>query len=112
MTKDIKRKNFGFKSDRQKDIIFSFIRELKQKDLMKKEIAEIVKKQFKITAHTRTIEGWVDKQSCRFSEKWIKEQNLMQKWRKEIEIKKVELDPNEIQLNEMYNSAKVRGFLD
>jgi len=110
MTKDIKRKNFRFKSDRQRGMVFSFIRELKQKDLMKKEIAEIVKKQFKITAHTRTIEGWIKNQSCRFSENFLKEQNLMKKWREEYKDPKVFLNPNEVQLEEMYSKAHSRGI--
>jgi len=110
MTKDIKRKNFRFKSDRHKGMVFSFIRELNQKNLMKKEIAELVKSKYKINAHIRTIEGWINNQSCRFSENWIKEQKLMEKWKEEIKDKKVYLTPEEVQLEEMYSKAHSRGI--
>lgn len=109
MTKD-KKKNFSFKSERQKAMVFAYIRELKQKELTQTNIINLVKKEFKLDAHIRTVEGWIKKQSCRHSELWRKEQALVEKWRKELEEPKTFLSPEEIQLEEMFNLAKVRGI--
>ena len=109
MTKG-KRKNFRFKTERQKAMVFAYIRELTQKDLLKKVIADKVRKEFNLSVHTRTVEGWIKQQSCRHSEAWKKEQALMDKWHKEIEEPKVFLSPEEVQLEEMFNLAQVKGI--
>lgn len=111
MTKDIPKKNFRFKSERQRSIVFSFIRELKQTNMLKKQIAETVKKQYNLTAHTRTIEGWIKLQPCIFSDNWIREQKLMNKWHEEYAEPKISKTNAEIQLEEMYGLAQEQGCL-
>jgi len=109
MTK-VRKKKFMWKSKRQEAMVMSCIRELKNKEFKNYKIIKFVQKEFKIDVHVRTIDAWIKKQSCIHSDKWVAEQKIMDGWHKELTPPKELPDPNEVALEELYDTANKKGY--
>jgi len=103
-----KGKNFKFKDEKHKKQILGIVRELYLQGYKRKNIYAGVTTLFDINPHYRTVEGWI----INIEKELIhnKDAQLMIKWRKEY-YSEVKINKSELMLNELYETAKVKGYL-